>query len=88
MIIRSPNRDLISLDKRFEVDGAIAARSFLLHQEGHKWDKHRQQLVWDSIALHTSADIAKFKETEVVLVSAGTIVELVGPVIGKQLKES
>ncbi|KAF2187354.1 hypothetical protein K469DRAFT_570351 [Zopfia rhizophila CBS 207.26] len=80
----SPNPDFISSDKRFEVDGAIAARSFLQHEGGEKWDKHRQQLVWDSIALHTNADIARYKELEVALVSAGTITELVGPEIGKQ----
>jgi hypothetical protein len=36
----------VSKDKRFEVDGAEAARAFLI-KEGNKneWDKHRLQLV-------------------------------------------
>ena len=75
---------MISSDKRFEVDGAIAARSFVQQHGEEKWDKHRQQLVWDSIALHSTPDIARFKEIEVSLVSAGIITELVGPEIGKK----
>ena len=52
---------MTSNDKQFEVDGAIAAREFLL-REGNpeEWDKHRIQLVWDSIAFHTCS-IAKCK---------------------------
>ena len=49
--------DLVSDDKRFEVDGAIAAREFLEREAGD-WDKHRLQLVWDAIALHTTPSIA------------------------------
>lgn len=50
----STSSDMVSKDKQFEVDGANAAREFL-HREGkpEEWDKHRVQLVWDSIAFHT-----------------------------------
>ena len=51
------NSDLVSEDKRFEVDGANAARDFL-KREAPDWDKHRLQLVWDAIALHTIPSIA------------------------------
>lgn len=49
--------DLVTKDKRFEVDGANAARDFLRREAGD-WDKHRLQLVWDAIALHTTTSIA------------------------------
>ena len=49
--------DLVTEDKRFEVDGANAARIFLKNEAGD-WDKHRLQLVWDAIALHTTPSIA------------------------------
>ena len=49
--------DLVSRDKRFEVDGANAARDFL-KRETADWDKHRIQVVWDAIALHTTLSIA------------------------------
>lgn len=73
----------MSQDKRFEVDGANTARDFV-RAKNAEWDNHREQLLWDSIALHTTPDIAMFKETEVALVSGGTFVELVGPEIAKQ----
>jgi hypothetical protein len=37
-----PTGELISKDKRFEVDGADAARNFL-RKEAPDWDKHRLQ---------------------------------------------
>lgn len=49
--------DLVTEDKRFEVDGANAARDFL-EKEAGDWNKHRLQLVWDAIALHTTPSIA------------------------------
>ncbi|TVY82162.1 hypothetical protein LSUE1_G003003 [Lachnellula suecica] len=44
--------ELVTIDKRFEVDGANAARDFLLLKADQKdWPKQRLQLLWDSIAL-------------------------------------
>lgn len=41
--------ELISKDKRFEIDGANAARDFILREGDSKdWDKHRLQLAWGS----------------------------------------
>jgi hypothetical protein len=74
----------VSNDKWFEVDGAQAATDFIRNVGGSGWDVHRLQLVWDAIALHTNADIAKFKQPEVALTSAGTFSELVGPELAKQ----
>ncbi|KAL9078241.1 MAG: hypothetical protein Q9157_002821 [Trypethelium eluteriae] len=75
---------LVSKDKRFEVDGANAAREFLRTEsskgdEKGKWDKHRLQLVWDSIALHTTESIAVHKQPEVAAVNMGTFVDVLGP---------
>ncbi|OCL06982.1 hypothetical protein AOQ84DRAFT_355212 [Glonium stellatum] len=81
----SINPELISPDKRFEVDGANAARDFVISEGGDEWDKHRIQLVWDSIALHTTQDIAEYKEPEVALTNLGIVTEMVGPNISKGL---
>lgn len=75
-----PTAELVSTDKRFEVDGADAARDFLL-KEGAEgaWDKHRIQLVWDAIALHTTGSIVFHKEPEVQAVSYGIWADFQGP---------
>jgi hypothetical protein len=70
--------DLTSPDKRFEVDSANGARQFL-DTESVGWDRHRQQLVWDAIALHATPSIAMHKEPEVAAVSAGIGADFVGP---------
>lgn len=84
VIYRAFNTSFISPDKRFEVDGANAARDHVKSKGGKDWkDKHRVQLIWDAIALHTTRDIALYKEIEVQLTSAGTLTELVGPDIAR-----
>ena len=72
--------ELVSNDKRFEVDGADAARLSLQREavEG-EWDAHRLQLVWDAIALHTTRSIAWYKEPEVIATSCGIYADFVGP---------
>jgi hypothetical protein len=64
-----------SPDKRFEVDGANAARSFL---EQHGMSKPKVQLVWDAIALHTTIGVAQYKEPEVVLIYSGVGYDVMG----------
>ncbi|KAF2120235.1 hypothetical protein BDV96DRAFT_321375 [Lophiotrema nucula] len=82
----STSKDMVSDDKIFEVDGANAAREFLNKEApAAEWDKHRIQLVWDAIALHTSSDIAPHKETEVALTNAAIFTELVGVQVSKSL---
>lgn len=81
------DRAMLSKDTRFEVDGANIARNFIqskLRSESAEegaptWDKHRLQLVWDAIALHTSASIAAHKEPEVAATQFGISVDFVGP---------
>ena len=74
----SKTEQLISKDKRFEVDGAIAARN-LLDKEAEGWDARRKQLVWDAIALHTTPSIAQHKEPEVVACHLGIFADFMGP---------
>ncbi|PTT01248.1 phosphohydrolase [Pedobacter sp. HMWF019] len=64
-----------SSDLRFEVDGANAARDFL---KGHGIAKDKIQLVWDTIALHTTIGIAEHKENEVALMYSGVGLDVMG----------
>lgn len=60
---------------RFEVDGANAARKFL---HSHGYPESKAHVVWDAIALHSSADIAELREPEVALVHFGAHVDVMG----------
>jgi len=64
-----------SPDKRFEVDGADAAREFL---KSHGLPGASLQLVWDTIALHTTIGIAEHKEAEVALMYSGVGLDVMG----------
>jgi hypothetical protein len=64
-----------SADLRFEVDGANAARDFL---KSHGLPKESLQLVWDTIALHTTIGIAEHKEAEVALLYSGVGLDVMG----------
>ncbi|SOX52639.1 HD domain-containing protein [Mycobacterium ahvazicum] len=60
---------------RFEVDGANAARTFLLE---HDVDQADADKVWLSIALHTTPGIPEFLAPEVALVTAGVETDVLG----------
>ncbi|MDO7742222.1 MAG: HD domain-containing protein [Pedobacter sp.] len=64
-----------SADLRFEVDGANAAREFL---KSHGLPKESIQLVWDTIALHTTIGIAEHKEPEVAMMYSGVGLDVMG----------
>jgi hypothetical protein len=64
-----------SPDKRFEVDGANAARDFL---KSNGYPEQALQRVWDTIALHTTIGIAEYKEPEVALMYAGVGLDVMG----------
>jgi len=68
-------RPYSSPDLRFEVDGANAARDFL---KSHDLPKESLQLVWDTIALHTTIGIAEHKEPEVALMYSGVGLDVMG----------
>ena len=76
----SRDPSLISADKRFEVDGATAARSFVKeHGDASSWTEHRIGLLWDSIALHTTPSISLHKQPEVAIVCMGVLSDFLGP---------
>lgn len=64
-----------SADQRFEVDGADAASHFLLE---NGYSKSKTELVWDAIALHSSAGIADRKQAEIALIYLGAHVDVMG----------
>ena len=64
-----------SPDKRFEVDGANAARSYL---QSHGVPEQSIRLVWDAVALHTTIGIAQYKEPEVALIYSGVGYDVMG----------
>lgn len=80
--IRSP-------DRRFEVDGAILARDFVISKIGasssssthsiSSWSKARLQLLWDSIALHTTISISRYAHPMVSLIAQGIGADFTGP---------
>ncbi len=60
---------------RFEVDGANAARDFLLERGVDKADADK---VWLGIALHTTPGVPEFLEPEIALVTAGVETDVLG----------
>jgi hypothetical protein len=64
-----------SATERFEVDSANAARDFLRR---HGIDEASIEVVWDSIALHTTPGIPQHKKSEVALVTAGVEMDVLG----------
>jgi HD domain len=64
-----------SQTKRFEVDGADAARAFL---KGHGVPEPKADLVWEAIALHTTRGIPQYMRPEIALTNAGVVMDVVG----------
>jgi hypothetical protein len=66
MLAGDPTCEPISHTRRFEVDGADAARNFLRHEGPASFrDQRCFQLVCDAIALHTTGSIVVHKESDV-----------------------
>src|ERR1700754_1183716 len=61
--------------KRFEVDGADAAREFL---RSRGIPEPKADLVWEAIALHTTPGIPQYMRPEIALTNAGVLVDVVG----------
>jgi hypothetical protein len=61
--------------QRFELDGADAAKDFLLR---HGLSQESARIVWTAIALHTTPDIPAGMESEVALVTAGVEFDVLG----------
>jgi len=79
-------------DQRFEVDGADLAVRFLTERG---LSAESAEIVWDAIALHTSAGIANRKRAEIALTHAGIGADLWGreadtlpPGVGHRINEA
>lgn len=79
--------ELISEDKRFEVDGAEAACDWIKEEQksgrAEHWDDYRLRLVWDAIALHTTPSIALYKEQVIKICALGIAADFRGPELDK-----
>ncbi|MGW7418268.1 HD domain-containing protein [Streptomyces sp. NPDC054863] len=62
-------------EQRFEIDGADAARDFLLR---HGLSADDARIAWTAIALHTTPEIPCRMESEVALVTAGVELDVLG----------
>lgn len=60
--------DAFTGTRRFEVEGADAARAFA-RERG--MDQRQMQLIWDGVALNSTPSICLYKETEVALCTTG-----------------
>jgi hypothetical protein len=69
------NEEFRGSGRRFEVDSAEAARSFL---QGQSAPEDSIRRVWTAIALHTTPGIPEFMEPEVALVTAGVEYDVLG----------
>jgi len=67
--------DHVTGRRRFEVEGADAARAFAREQG---LDDRRIQLVWDTVALNSTPSLAFYKETEVAVCTAGIALDYGG----------
>jgi hypothetical protein len=68
--------DAYSTDtKRFEVDGADAAREFL---KSNGIPDLKANLVWEAIALHTTPGIPQYMRPEIALTNAGVLTDVLG----------
>jgi hypothetical protein len=61
--------------KRFEVDGADAAREFL---RSHGIPEPKADLVWEAIALHATPGIPQYMRPEIALTNAGVLMDVLG----------
>jgi hypothetical protein len=61
--------------KRFEVDGADAAREFL---RSHGIPEPQADLVWEAIALHATPGIPQYMRPEIALTNSGVLMDVIG----------
>jgi len=67
--------DYATTDQRFEIDGAAAARTFLLE---HGRSEEDARAVWLAIALHTTPEIPLHLAPEVAVVTLGVETDVLG----------
>ncbi|KAI0409575.1 hypothetical protein F4802DRAFT_544584 [Xylaria palmicola] len=79
----TPGSRWVSADKRFEVDGAIGARTWLgEHPIGKHWAPDRVRKVYQSITLHGTASISDFFEIDEAVIVQSIGQDYRGPLNG------
>jgi hypothetical protein len=68
-------KEYSSESERFEVDGANAARQFLV---AHGIPQDRAQTAWEAIALHTTPGVTQYMDPEVALLFTGVGLDVLG----------
>ncbi|KAJ4418260.1 hypothetical protein N0V82_005651 [Gnomoniopsis sp. IMI 355080] len=71
----------LTLNMRFEVDGANIARDFVVSHTGdaQSWDAARLDRLWMAIALHTTPSIALHASPEVAIANQAITADFAGP---------
>ena len=64
-----------SLNERFEVDSANAARQFL---SAHDVPEDQVHIVWEAIALHTTPGVTPYMRPEIALLYSGVVLDVIG----------
>ena len=80
-------RDLLSDDKRFEIDGANLAFKFiedhkhvLTAEQAKSWSRLEIETLWTAIAVHAMMSVAPYHPSpEVVLINMGITADFFGP---------
>jgi hypothetical protein len=76
---QTPESPFVTPDRRFEIDGAIAARQFIRDfKTSKRWDETRERLVWEAIAFHTTPGYTEFMDPEIQMTARGIQVEWFG----------
>lgn len=70
----------LSVDKRFEVDGANIAKDFIRsHVDKESWGEARLERLWTAIALHTTPSVARHAAPEIALTQMAIEADFAGP---------
>ena len=80
-------KELLSKDKRFEVDGANLAKAFIsshsaaaASSSSAEFSEERLNLIWTAIALHTTGSISmEYPDPHVPIVHYGILADFAGP---------
>ncbi|KAI1828502.1 hypothetical protein F4861DRAFT_487940 [Xylaria intraflava] len=76
----APNSRWVSKDKRFEIDGAIGARTWLSENAiGKHWAPDRVRKVFQAISLHGTQSIAEYYDLDIATVVASIAQDYQGP---------
>lgn len=83
MLVALENSDKLeglTVDKRFEVDGANIANNFIRsHADEASWDSARIERLWTAAALHTTPSIARHAAPEIALTQMAIEADFAGP---------